>query len=317
MENYIVLDIESPNTNFNSISAIGIVIVENNQVIDKKYSLINPEDEFEDYIIDLTGITPDMVADKPTFKEFWPYIEELLITNVIVGHNITYDLTVIVNSLKNYDIDVPDFKYVCTLELSRKLLALPSYSLTNIMHGLEVDYDAHNALADAEVTHYLFNYLDNIKRITAVNQRLFDKNKSNESIDEDLYPNINELYGIMLEFRYKNKITDNQIEIFQSWIDRNEEYSSYKKIYNIISRLKAFISKKNIDKTDKINISMIVHSITKSDKYSSEELNYQVLVGILEMLKCDDEVNEGEHNFLKKWLTYYTLPKDVNIDELY
>lgn len=314
MDKYIVLDIESPNTYFSSVSAIGIIVVENNKITDKIYSLINPEEEFEDYIIELTGITPEMVEDKPTFKEFWPEIEELLIMNTIVGHNISYDLTVISNSLRKYHIDVPSFKYVCTLNLSRQLLTLNSYALTDIMKELNVDYDAHNALADAEVTHYLFNYLKNIKPIAPINVKNYSKYVNYNNIIEELYPNINELYGITMEFKYKDEITENQIQVFRDWIEKNREYSNIKKINIIIKKLSIILDKKTLEKEDKINISTLVTSITKSDKYSKEELNYQVLTGILKMLKCDDIINDKEIDFLNKWLFYYSLPENVNIN---
>lgn len=314
MDKFIVIDIESPNKWFNSISAIAIIIVENNKIIDKIYTLINPEDDFEEDIIDLTGITPEMVEDKPKFNEFWPKIEKLLVTNVIVGHNIEYDLTVISNSLNNYNLNVPNFNYICTLQLSRQLLDMDSYSLTNIMNKLNVSYDAHNALADAEVTLYLFNYLNEIKPVTPINYKLYNNNKSNGIIDEDLIPSINELYGSILEFRNKDNLTDNQIKIFQEWIDNNLEYSSYNIINNIILKLNVIFSKESLNKEDIIKISTLVTNITRSNKYSKEELDCQVLDGILKMLECDETVSNKEIDFLNKWLTYYNLEDKVDMD---
>ena len=312
MDKFVVLDIESPNTYFNSVSAIGIIIVENNKITDKIYSLINPEDEFEEDIIELTVITQEMVEDKPTFYEFWPEREYLLVTNTIIGHNITYDLTVISNSLENYNINVPDFKYICTYKLSYNLLKLEAYSLEYIMNQLNYDYDAHNALADAEAAYYLYKHLDNIQKITPINQKIFCNKDKNSSINEKLYPNINELYGMILEFRYKEKITENQINLFKEWINKNKEYSDIKEIKNIIIRLNSIITKNKLNNEDKINISTIVTSVSKSKKYSKEELNLQVLIGIIKMYKCSKENNTDEKEFIKKWLTYYTLPKSIN-----
>ena len=56
MKNYAVLDIENPNFRQNSICAIGIILVKNNQIIKKEYSLINPEDTFDRINIDITKI---------------------------------------------------------------------------------------------------------------------------------------------------------------------------------------------------------------------------------------------------------------------
>ncbi len=316
MNKFIVLDIESPNENFSSISAIGILVIENYEIKEKIYSLINPEEEFDDYIMDMTGITPEMVEDKPKFNEFWPEIEELLVTNTIIGHNITYDLSVISNSLDHYNIPVPEFKYICTLKLSRKILNLDSYALTDIMSSLNVDYNAHNALADAEVTHLLFKHLNDIKPITILNQKYFNNHIDNQPIEEELIPSINELYGSILELKYKENITSNQLQIFDEWITNNMEYSSYKYIEYIILKLKHIIAEDHMNKEDLINISTMVTSISKSEKYSKEELNCQVLTGILKMLKSDDKINKKELDFLNKWLTYYNLEDKVDITKL-
>ena len=159
MKDYIVVDIESPNMDSYSVSAIGIVIVKNNEKVDTVYSLINPEDYFDEEIIEMTGITPEMVENAPKFYEFWPKIEKLLTENPIVGHNVTYDLSVISTTLERYHIKVQKFEYFCTMKLSKKRMTLDSYALTYIMSQLNFEYNAHNALADAEATFYLFQHL--------------------------------------------------------------------------------------------------------------------------------------------------------------
>lgn len=316
MQKYIVLDIESPNCFSYSVSSIGIIVVENNEITDKIYTLINPEDEFEDDIIEMTGITPEMVKDKPKFYEFWPKIEEILKNNIIIGHNITYDLGVISSSLDRYNLEVPNFNYICTLYWSRKLLNLPSYSLSDIMLNLKIDYEAHNALHDAEVTEFLFRHLNNIQPITVLDQRTFNNKSTIEDLDDELYPNINELYGNIMELKYKKEITENNRKILRDWLEKNEKYDSYFLYNNIIIKLKNILKKKTLNKKDKNKISTITTGIFHSKKYTQEELNYQVLQGIMKMLKSDDKINKKEKKFIEKWLTYYTLPENINKNEI-
>lgn len=71
LDNYIVLDIENPNTKADSICSIAFMQVKDGKVIDKKYTLINPEDRFDDINIRVNKITPDMVKDAITFDVFW------------------------------------------------------------------------------------------------------------------------------------------------------------------------------------------------------------------------------------------------------
>ncbi len=57
-ERYIAFDVETPNCRNDRISAIGVTVVD-------------PECSFDPFNVSLTGITPEMVADKPTFPELW------------------------------------------------------------------------------------------------------------------------------------------------------------------------------------------------------------------------------------------------------
>lgn len=66
MKDYVVLDLENPNVRDNSICAIGVIVVKNSRIIDRKYTLINPEDRFDRNNVAITGIDAGMVLDSPT-----------------------------------------------------------------------------------------------------------------------------------------------------------------------------------------------------------------------------------------------------------
>ena len=61
MENYIVLDIENPNTRGNTICSIALLKVVNGEIVDKMYTLINPEDRFDARNSEITKINSSMV----------------------------------------------------------------------------------------------------------------------------------------------------------------------------------------------------------------------------------------------------------------
>jgi hypothetical protein len=99
MNDYIVLDLETPNRYCNSMSSIGIVIVEDGYVVEEKYSLINPEAPFDDFNIAFTGIHPEDVKDAPTFPEYWDEIKDLLLDNIIIGQNIGTCITSMLSAI--------------------------------------------------------------------------------------------------------------------------------------------------------------------------------------------------------------------------
>ena len=190
IKDYISIDIENPNARGNSICSIGIIVVNNNEVVDEKYSLINPEDRFDINNSNITGLNYADVKDAPTFKEYWKNIKELLENNIIIGHNITYELTVIAKALERYDIEVPIFNYYCTLNLSRSFISTNSYSLDNLCDLLNINLENHhNALEDAKASQRIFEYLNCNNDIGSCEKFEFES-KLSEDLDSKLATNI-------------------------------------------------------------------------------------------------------------------------------
>lgn len=61
LEDFVVIDIENPNTKADSICSIAFIEVKNGKIQNQYYSLINPEDKFDFINIRVNKITPDMV----------------------------------------------------------------------------------------------------------------------------------------------------------------------------------------------------------------------------------------------------------------
>ena len=110
------------------------------------------------------GITASQVANEPSFPEIWKDIEKYFTNAVVIGHNVaSSDLDALVKNLRRYNLDIPEFYYICTYDLSRKFVpsyAVPNYSLTSLCEYFEIDIDSeHNAFDDACACSDLFNAL--------------------------------------------------------------------------------------------------------------------------------------------------------------
>ena len=105
IDKFICFDVEMPNGDGNRISAIGITVFENGEVTQRIYSLINPETWFQPYVVDLIGITPQMVEDKPNFAEYWDNIKDVLSSGIVVAHGAGNDLKALSGCLRYYKID--------------------------------------------------------------------------------------------------------------------------------------------------------------------------------------------------------------------
>ena len=71
---FTAIDFETANSNSGSICAVGIAVVEDESVVEKKYWLVRPHrdmDYFDPFNITIHGITPAMVRDADTFESLY------------------------------------------------------------------------------------------------------------------------------------------------------------------------------------------------------------------------------------------------------
>lgn len=311
IKDYISIDIENPNARGNSICSIGIIVVKNKKVVDEKYSLINPEDRFDTNNSNITGLNYSDVKDAPTFKEYWKSIKELFENNIIVGHNITYDLTVIAKALERYDIEVPIFNYYCTLKLSRNFINTNSYSLNSLCDLLNVNLENHhNALEDAKASQKIFEYLDYNNDI-GTSEKFEFESKLLDKLDSKLETNINTLYGIIKGINYDGIIDDKEIRKLKSWVEDNRLYKQYLLFDRIISKLEKILYDNIITEYEMIELEKLVTSINSSKIYSESTLSLQILNGILDGIVCNQKVNQKEIDSLNIWLKQNDYLKDV------
>ncbi len=67
---YIAFDVETPNRYNDRISAIGIAVVEDGEIVHNFYSLVNPETGFDWFNTQLTGIDEAAVAEEKHARGF-------------------------------------------------------------------------------------------------------------------------------------------------------------------------------------------------------------------------------------------------------
>lgn len=153
---YTVLDIETTgiNPHKDKIIEISAIRYRNNEETVQFSTLVNPEIAIPEEITTLTGIKNEDVSNAPKIDCVIPQLIEFLSSDIILGHNIHFDVNFInsasierkLNSIENDTID--------TLQISRKLLP----SLKNHQLGTVAEYfnipseNAHRALNDCRTT---------------------------------------------------------------------------------------------------------------------------------------------------------------------
>ncbi|UZJ80859.1 ATP-dependent DNA helicase DinG [Fictibacillus sp. KU28468] len=157
---YVVIDVETTGNapaRGDRVIQIGAVVVENNIIVDRFSSFVNPEIPIPPFIEQLTGINDEMVADAPLFEEVAPVILQMLEGSYFVAHNVLFDLNFLQEEFENSGYQRFTGPLLDTVELSRiLLLQADGYQLGQLADYLGIVHEnPHQADSDAEVTAYL------------------------------------------------------------------------------------------------------------------------------------------------------------------
>jgi len=146
------VDIETTGgrTSWDRIIEIGIVRVENDQVIDTYSTLINPHGHLPSEITSLTGITANDIANAPSFREVAAEIITRLKDYTFVAHNVRFDYGFIKAEFARLGASFTS-KHFCTVRLSRALYPTERrHNLDSIIERFDLTCEnRHRALDDA------------------------------------------------------------------------------------------------------------------------------------------------------------------------
>ncbi len=228
-ERYIAFDVETPNYANDRISAIGISVIENGCVTSDFYTLVNPEAHFDPFNIQLTGSTPEMVADKPTFPELWEKIQPIMDSGLLIAHNAPFDMGVLAQCLNNYRIEWQPFTYyACTCVMGRACYPnLNNHKLNTLCEYLQLDLDHHNAGSDSRAcAELLLDYIRHgltperfLRRYDLAQRRtLRTPPKAAPSETTRQLLELKELLGAVTA---DNELKEEEVLFLQNWMVRN------------------------------------------------------------------------------------------------
>jgi len=159
---YAVLDIETTGGKYNEegITEIAIYRFDGHNIVDQFSSLINPERPIQPFVVNLTGISNEMLRHAPKFFEVAKRIIEITDGCILVAHNALFDNRILATEFDRLGYYF-EKESLCTVELAKKLLPdLPSYSLGKLVRSLGIPLsDRHRAQGDAKATLSLFKLL--------------------------------------------------------------------------------------------------------------------------------------------------------------
>lgn len=157
---YTVVDVETTgyDPRYDEIIEVGCIKYRNFQETARFQTLIQPPknrlgEYVDSFIESYTGITNQMLETAPPFVDVANDLCNFLSGELIVGHNVNFDINFLYDSLITFDV-IFDNGFVDTLRLARRLLPnLKSYRLEDLDEYFGLNAEHHRSIKDCETTH--------------------------------------------------------------------------------------------------------------------------------------------------------------------
>jgi DNA polymerase-3 subunit epsilon len=151
MLDFVAIDFETANNRPDSACQFALVAIEQGEITHQKSWLVRPPRMyFSPHNIAVHGITPEDVANQPSFAEVWNDCRDFLEGKIIVAHNARFDLGVLTNTLAAYDIAIPRIDFACTRLIAQRCWpGHTSYGLAALAERFQIAFQHHDALEDS------------------------------------------------------------------------------------------------------------------------------------------------------------------------
>ena len=151
-DEFVAFDLETTglSSREDRIIEIGAVIMKRGKEVDRFQTFVDPERKLDRKIVDLTGITDDMLVGAPKIEEVLPKFLDFIGDRVLVAHNSDFDTGFIRAECARQGLPY-DYTAADTLILSQNLLPqLNKFKLNIVSDALSLpDFNHHRAADDS------------------------------------------------------------------------------------------------------------------------------------------------------------------------
>ncbi len=177
-QRFVCLDCETTglDTKKDHIIEVAAVRFTFESILETKETLVDPGVIIPEESIAIHNITQDMVTGKPSIKSVLPEFLDFVGSDIIVGHGIGFDISILFESAKRSHIEttIHKNKFIDTLRLARLYGESAINSLDHLRKHFNIEYHgAHRAMNDVLVNIKVFKHLaHNFKTTKEILQRL-------------------------------------------------------------------------------------------------------------------------------------------------
>ncbi len=166
IEKFVALDVETSGLSpaRDKIIEIGMAKAEHGNIVSRYSALINPRVVLDPRICELTGITQDMLKDRPVIGDVIGDILDFIGDLPILGHNVIFDYSFIKKAAVDVRLDF-EKQGIDTLKIARRLFPdIPHKGLEYLCGYFHIDMGrAHRAYDDAVSAMQLYCRMSELK----------------------------------------------------------------------------------------------------------------------------------------------------------
>lgn len=159
---FTAIDFEKATNDSNSVCSIGVSVFDGGNIIFSQNFLIQPPgNAYLQLHSSIHGISAEDTFNAPVFSEVWQVVRQFIDGETVVAHNgSTVEFPIIESVCQYYQIDVPQYTGICTLQLSQQLFPyLNNHKLSTLAELFNLNFNIdryHNSQYDAEVCGLIF-----------------------------------------------------------------------------------------------------------------------------------------------------------------
>jgi DNA polymerase-3 subunit epsilon len=153
---YTVLDVEGLNNSRKSVFEIGLVEIEDNEIVRWSQRRVRPHrlamKTSKYHVAEIHGVRAEDLIAYQELPAVWPDIADYF-DNVVLGHSISWDLQAMRHCLALYGIALPNVRSIDTCTYARQSLPdAEKHGVAFLAEYLGLEHKPHDALSDALTT---------------------------------------------------------------------------------------------------------------------------------------------------------------------
>lgn len=149
------IDVETANADRATICQIGIVHVRDGEIIDRWQTLVNPEDWFDPWNVDIHGIGAADVLHSPTLPDIRAELRRRLRGSVLVSHT-SFDRVAFERAMTRYSLEQLQVTWLDSAKIARRAwpdrYGRKGWGLKKVAGDLGIPFRHHDALEDARAS---------------------------------------------------------------------------------------------------------------------------------------------------------------------